>query len=157
MTPAYVTHALPGRLRVRIPKKRGNDAYFAGLREQLSGRREFTAVTANAATGGILLYLAPGVAIPDVAAAATALSLFDLKESQPAPGREVTHKNALYHASLGFKGADKLIGDATGGYLDLRSIVFVLLLAMATRQISRGHFMVAGFTPLWHAFNMMMK
>ncbi len=156
-TSAYVAHALPGRLRLRIPEQRGNDAYFADLCERLSNRREFTAVTANAMTGGILLHLAPGVAIPEVAAAATALSLFDVQSAAVPPARPPTSRNALTAASVSFKGADRLIAEASGGFLDLRSILFLLLLAMAIRQISRGHFMVAGFTPLWHAVNMMMK
>jgi len=154
---AYVAHALPGRLRLRIPEQRGNESYFADLCERLTSLHEVVDATANAATGGILLRLTPGIDIPDVAAAARALSLFDLKPAPTATAKPVTEMNALAKASVGFKGTNRLIAEATGGYLDVKSIVFLLLLAMAARQISRGHFMVAGFTPLWHALNMMMK
>lgn len=157
MIPAYVVHALPGRLRLRIPAKRGDESYFADLLERLPHRREVADVTVNASTGGVLVRLNPGFAAADLAAGAQALSLFELQPTPMPPSRVPKKHSALMTATEGFRTVDRLVVEATGGYLDLKSSVFLVLVAMGIRQIVRGHFMVPGFTFLWHALNMMLE
>ena len=52
---ASICHAVPGRIRVRVPGMRGNEAWFDALCADLVRRPEFSLVSANARTGTILL------------------------------------------------------------------------------------------------------
>lgn len=52
---ASICHAVPGRIRVRVPGMRGNQAWFDALCADLVRRPEFSVVSANARTGTILL------------------------------------------------------------------------------------------------------
>lgn len=155
LAPAYIAHSLPGRLRLKIPSKRGDKGYFSEVSAQLQQRSEVAEVTANVLTGALLVRLAPGATEADLAVGGRLLTLFDLRMN--AERVTAAKRSALVTATAGFKGVDHWVLQATGGYLDLKSSVFLVLLAMAARQIVRGHFMVPGFTLLWHALNMMME
>lgn len=157
LTSAYVVHSLPGRLRLRIPGKRGDESYFSGLCSRLSNRREVAAISVNVATGGVLVHLRSHYAASDLAAVAEELSLFELKASLRASPPPVKRRSPLTAATAGFNGLDRLVLEATGGYLDLKSSLFLTLLAMAARQVVRGQFMVPGFTLVLQALNMMME
>ena len=52
---ASICHAVPGRIRVRVPGMRGNEAWFDALCADLVRRPEFSMVSANPRTGTILL------------------------------------------------------------------------------------------------------
>ena len=52
---ASICHAVPGRIRVRVPGMRGNQVWFDALCADLVRRPEFSVVSANARTGTILL------------------------------------------------------------------------------------------------------
>ena len=149
---AYVVHWLPGRLRLRIPDKRGDQEYFADLCQVLTNRREVVSASVNPFTGSVLLCLTAGVEIAEVAARAKELSLFALKRSRSAA------KKTLATASLGLKGIDNFIARASDGYLDMKSGLFLLLLILAIHQIIKGRFVVpGGFTLLWYALTMTME
>lgn len=152
LVPAYLAHTLPGRLRIRIPDKRGDQRYFDELCEALTNRSEVLGASANAGTASVVLKVAVGIGSREVAERAKTLGLFDLTNP-----RIVTTRSALTTASVGFQGIDSLLGRASGGYLDARSTIFLALLIMAGRQIYKGHFMVPGFTFLWYALTLMWE
>jgi hypothetical protein len=52
---ATVCHAVPGRLRVRVPGMRGDEAWFRTICADVSRRPEFAVVSGNERTGTILL------------------------------------------------------------------------------------------------------
>ncbi len=52
---ANVTHRLPGRTRLRIPARRGDDAFFARMIEQARALPAVLAARANPVTGSLLL------------------------------------------------------------------------------------------------------
>jgi hypothetical protein len=52
---ARVVHALPRRKRIRIPEKRGDEAYFARLKETLADCPGVVAVETSPATAGVLV------------------------------------------------------------------------------------------------------
>jgi hypothetical protein len=53
---AQVVHALPGRKRIRIPEKRGDEVYFTQVKERLADCPGVLAVEANPVTGGVLVH-----------------------------------------------------------------------------------------------------
>lgn len=153
LVPAYLVHAVPGRIRLRIPDKRGDEGYFTELARVLASQRSIAGVSVNAYTGSVLVRAAAGIQPEALAVSARQLALFDVREHSPRPRK----KSALVTASAGLHGIDGLFARATGGYLDVRSGVFIVLLILAGRQIYKGHFMVPGFTFLWYALNLMME
>ena len=56
---ARVVHALPGRKRLRIDEKRGDEAYFTSVEKALSGSPGVDAVETNCWTGSVLVYHQP--------------------------------------------------------------------------------------------------
>src|SRR5918992_4993524 len=65
---AYVGHSVPGRLRIKIPSKRNDTEYFAGIRRELSNCPGVTAVDVSALTASVLvLHAADAEAIGDYA------------------------------------------------------------------------------------------
>lgn len=149
---AYLVHALPGRIRLRVPEKRGDAAYFSRLAQALS-QSLVGAVAVNASTGSVLVHDAAGLKPTDLAASGRELALFEVHDDPgPRPAR-----SALVTASAGLHGLDGLFARASGGHLDFRSGMFIVLLLLAGRQIYKGNFMVPGFTFLWHALNLMME
>lgn len=55
MNKAVIVHRIPGRVRLRIPDRRGDDAYFSDLADRLNTIEGVQGVSANAATGSIVL------------------------------------------------------------------------------------------------------
>jgi hypothetical protein len=66
-------------------------------------------------------------------------------------------RSALVAASAALHAIDGFFARASGGYLDFRSAMFIVLLLLAGRQIYTGDFMAMGFTLLGHALNLMME
>lgn len=52
---AVIVHQIPGRIRMRISEKRGDDAYFSKLSEELAGIDTVCNVTTNAKTGSVVI------------------------------------------------------------------------------------------------------
>jgi Heavy metal associated domain 2 len=55
---ALVTHALPGRTRIRIDEKRGDEAYFATVNQALADCPGVEGVETNDVTGSVLVHYA---------------------------------------------------------------------------------------------------
>jgi hypothetical protein len=52
---AFVEHQLPGRARLRIPSKRGDNAFFHEAKQRLSGVSIIEEVSANPHIGTLLI------------------------------------------------------------------------------------------------------
>ena len=52
---AIVVHRMQGRVRIRVPSKRGNVAYFNSIKERLSSHSGVADVEVTPATGSILM------------------------------------------------------------------------------------------------------
>jgi hypothetical protein len=78
---AHIEHQLPGRVRLRVPSKRGDVSYFERAVKELSRHPAVRELAASPLTGCItLLHSEPLQAIMDVAAS---LILFEMGESKP--------------------------------------------------------------------------
>lgn len=65
---------MPGRLRVRIPSKRGDTSYFRDVTQRLSEHSGVTGIIANPATGSLLIRHESG--LPSIVQHAVELGLF---------------------------------------------------------------------------------
>jgi Heavy metal associated domain 2 len=125
---AIIEHQLPGRLRVRIPARRGDVSFFEGIVKALSKRPDIEEVDASPLTGSILVrHSGPAQAIT---AAATEQGLFEVGPEEP-------------------KKAKSPAPSASSGLLDT---VATVLAALALFQLTRGHVTGSAAENFWNAY-----
>ncbi len=147
---AHVTHEIPGRMRIRVASRRGDQGFFSALRDRLAGLDGIESVETNSLTGSVLLChrLDRG----GLAALAAENALFAIQPScnPPDPLSEKVVRS--------FQQIDQQLTSSTGGELDLASIAFLGLLGMGIYEILRGNFMIpAWYTAFWYAFSVAMN
>lgn len=82
---AYVAHASMARVRLRIPSRRNDQAYFDSARQRLSARAEVVSLEANPATASLLLrHYCP---LERLYAVALEEELFVIGRARPSAGR----------------------------------------------------------------------
>jgi hypothetical protein len=151
MLSAYLVHALPGRARIRIPAKRGNQSYFRDLESALGRCADVTSVQVNPTAASALIVYPPAADLQTIANCARERQLFDLKPAVDSPPAQSIGETAA--SQLDF--LDRLLATSSRGNMDLRSAVFLLLIALAMRQIWRGHVMQPAVALLWDAFELL--
>jgi hypothetical protein len=140
---ARIEHHISGRLRLRIPEMRGDDAYFERLGDALSRIQGAGVVSARARTGSVLLEdFSAG--LPALARAAREAHWFELIAEQTPPERQSRGQG---------------MGTLTAVTQDLdmatlRTSLVLILLALAGLQVARGQVMVPALTLLWFAFEL---
>jgi hypothetical protein len=72
---AFVVQELPGRLRLKIPEKRGDEAYFTRLCAHLINGPSITWVSGNPRTGSLLILYPPAIHAADLLLRAKRLGL----------------------------------------------------------------------------------
>lgn len=147
---AGITHTISGRLRLKIPSKKGDNSYFQSLEQKLSGCDGVQRVKANAVTAGVLLL--HDADIKSISKFAEENRLFMVKSL----GSERTLLVDRIRNS--FKDLDRRTKNLTGGELDVASAVFLSLVSLSIYQIARGNFFApAWYTSLWYAVNMVFR
>ena len=144
---ARVCHLAHGRLRLKIPEKRRDEGFFDTVRKQLSGRDGIERVEVNPLTASVLLQFRD----PDAAVAGNALKNdlfevdFDALEGAVGPPA-LTEQAAEVFAQ-----ADAMVRHWTGNGADLRSAIFLALIADGIYQLLRGNVAAPAATLLWYA------
>lgn len=147
---AGITHTISGRLRLKIPSKKGNNSYFESLEQKLSGCDGVQRVKANAVTAGVLLL--HDADIKGISKFAEENRLFMVKSL----GSERTL--LVNRIRKSFEDLNKRTMDLTGGELDVASAVFVSLVSLSIYQVAKGNFFApAWYTSLWYAVNMVFR
>lgn len=128
---AYIVHHLGTRLRLRLPERRGDEAFFAVAEQQLAACPAVSAVTANPLTGSLLINYRGDIA--DLSAFADLQQLFHIQ--QPAtPDVEM-----LDVVSERIDQVDRFIQRSAQGHIDLNDVLFFGLVAAAAVQLARGN------------------
>lgn len=108
---AHIEHELPGRLRLRIPSRRGDRPFFEAAARRVAELAGVRSLRANPLTGGMLIEHATTTGA--IASFAREHELFDLpapvvppapREAAP-PARPAVFSNPLSLASAGLAGA----------------------------------------------------
>jgi hypothetical protein len=147
---AHVHHRVAGRLRVRVPGRRGDVEYFTRVARELSQVASVTRVECNPATGSVLV-LHDGGSEDALFRSAEAGGLFTLGAA--AGGAATLAQNA----GAGLHVLDRWLRDATRGDIDLRSLILGAFVTMGVVQLSRGHVMGPAVTLFWYAYQLMAK
>lgn len=140
---AVAVHALPGRVRLRIPARRDDAAWFGLLAERLAGYPEVTAVTVSPASAGVLVQYRGDLA--DLAARTERDGYFRLEQlavQPPDAAAELKGKMAAFG-----RWVDLTTGD--GGALP--AVLFVLLAVGGLVQLARGKVLAPAVTLFWYA------
>jgi hypothetical protein len=143
---AYIQHQVPGRLRIRVPARRGNVEYFAALARHLSALPGVERLEANHRTAGVLVVHDPGTTAERILNDAQHGGLLTL---HGAPGHTLT---AAEKAGLGLQGLDSGLRNMTRGDLDARSLILGAFVTMGVVQLTRGHVMGPAVTLFWYAY-----
>ena len=147
---AGITHTISGRLRLKIPSKKGNNSYFESLEQKLSCCDGVQGVKANAVTAGVLLL--HNVDTNSISKFAEENRLFKV---QSLGSERTLLVNRIRNS---FEDLNRRTMDLTGGELDITSAVFVSLVSVSIYQIARGNFFApAWYTSLWYAVNMVFR
>lgn len=150
-TPAYISHALPGRLRLKIPKKRGNRDYFNTLKKALSQCPGVAELRLNRRTASVLILYA-GTQPDAIADYASEKGLFLVRE-EALPNLAFADL-----AALNLNRFDSRLQEGSRHALDMRSLVLIILLGLAVRQIVKGNIIAApAVTLLWHAYELLSR
>jgi hypothetical protein len=135
---AHVAHKTVGRLRIKVPSKKGDHAYFEEIKAKLALSSYVTYVETNPVTSSVVVkYTGDLFKVADFARKA---GLFDLRKFAP------LRRPLFFRVSEGFRSWNGFLREMTDGYLDIPSAVFVSLLISGFQQISQGNIS----SPAWY-------
>ncbi len=131
MLPAgYVAHRTGDRVRLRIPARKGDTAYFARLERELAACGRVGYVEANPLTASLLLHYSG--TDDDLRRDAVELGLFTVEALPPAANP------VLNAAAARIDQFDRTIQRASNGSFDLLEVAFVGLVGASIVQALRG-------------------
>ncbi len=144
---AVIAHASTGRLRIKIPSKKGDEGFFISSQKQFEGCAGVISVEANPLTTSILLLHQTSItAISDYARSHQLFALQEQSRYQAAnPGR--------FRREIGqtFKNVDRQIQTITSGEIDFGGLVVAVLGGTGVIQILAGE---AAAIPWYVAFGL---
>ena len=147
---AHISHLTSQRMRIKIPSKKGDAAYFSSLKDQFSKYQEIERLEVNVMTGSVLFV--HNLNEKEIAKYARNNNIFILKK--------LNHSSSRISKSITeyFKDIDKKVMGITGGEMDMGTLAFLSLLGTGIYQIGRGNFMaVPWYTAFWYALNICLK
>jgi len=145
---ARVCHYASGRLRLKIPARRRDEAFFERARERLSGWDSIERVEVNPLTASVLVEFTSLFEL--FAENGMKNDLFEVDfdtlqaMSEPAPA-------LTEQAAEAFGRVDAAFRRWTADGADLRSTIFLVLLAGGIYQLLRGNIAAPAATLLWYA------
>jgi hypothetical protein len=152
---AHLVHVSPGRVRIKIPLKRGDGEFFSSLREQLAKLPMVQNVEVNPLTGSVLVHHNFNGAEVDYKAISdyTELSgLFTLAKPNADP---IPVRNQIVAL---FESANDKVKGATAGELDLPTTASLGLLGMGLYQLGKGNVGApAWHVAFWYALNTFLQ
>ncbi|MGJ0392266.1 MAG: hypothetical protein ACR650_05830 [Methylocystis sp.] len=130
----HVAHATPRRLRLRAQAKRGDQAYFRAVRDQLSQWPNVERVDVNPSSTSVVIHCA------DTGAFLRALTTSDLLRIVETPVWEEATQSQKRSPSWPFPRLDRQIQTWSGGRVDAARIsVFVVVGVSVALKLARGN------------------
>ena len=148
---AHVCHFTSSRVRLRIPERRRDHAFFESVKRQLSQWQGVERVEVNPATASVLVHYSDGPAfLAEHYAKNNLFALGDIPSEQPTPER-LPVISIAQRTRGGVEAFDKAVQRLSGGQADLRSLVLLGLLGTGVVQLLRGNVAVSAITLFWYA------
>jgi len=144
---ARISHFTPRRLRIKVPEKRRDRAFFETVAERLAAWNSVEGVETNPLTASVLIHFSDPERLFLEAAAKN--DLFDI-DFDSAFGDSAAP--AVTEAAVrSFETADHALRRWTQNQIDMRGVLFVLLLAGGVVQLLRRRLDAPAPTLLWYA------
>jgi hypothetical protein len=149
----HVCHLTNGRVRVKIPEKRRDEAFFNTVRERLGSWSSIEAVEVNPLTASVLVHFRDLGAL--FAENAMKNELFTIDFEALKAEREGPRRSLTAWARQRWIDADNLLRRYTDGNADIRSAAFLIAVVGALVQLSRGQIAPPAATLFWDAGEML--
>ena len=144
---AHISHVTKGRVRFKIPAKKGNARFFSNIKDVLEKNTKVAGVEINPVTGSVL-----------VTHKADIDSIIKLAESNKLFKLEKRRQRLSNNVVESFKSLDNTLKSATDGEIDLPTASFLTLAGVGIYEIARGNFAApAWYTAFWYALNIFLK
>jgi hypothetical protein len=146
---AYIVHYTAERLRIKIPVKKGDEAYFSSLKNSFSTYPGIERLEVNPRTGSLLFIHPTGLmdrkALGEYA---EKNNLFQLRESNSQP----TKLSWTIWGQL--QDLENRLKEFTQGTLDFPGLAFLGLVSAGLFQILRGNLApIPWYTAFWYGFS----
>lgn len=140
---AEIAHAMPGRLRMRVPEQRGNAELFAQLEQHLAQSQLLERVQINPVTGSVLLeFEGPHEALLDKLAGQLPFEFDVTVPASPSARRPPSTAGLLDPLRL-----------VSGRDIDQMFITGALFGAVGLVQALRGQILIPALPAFWYATN----
>lgn len=154
---AYIKHQLPGRVRLKIPQKKGDLGYFDRIAELFADCPGITQLQLNPPAASILICHGAETHFLSIAEFAQTNGLFTIIEQPEEETFSIPYLPIPKVTSSGLKRIDELLMDFSQDRLDGRSLLFLALIGLAARQMTKGNIMGPATTLLWYAFSILKE
>jgi hypothetical protein len=144
---ARISHFTPRRLRIKVPEKRRDTAFFDTVAERLATWDSVERVETNPLTASVLVHFSDPHRLFLEAVAKNDLFDIDFDAAFRAPSEPVVTQAAVQS----FEMADDALRRWTQNQIDMRGVLFVLLLAGGVFQLLRRRLDAPAPTLLWYA------
>lgn len=158
---AHLRHVATGRLRVKIPQKRHDEAYFARVAQSVSAWDSVERVEVNPLTASVLVFFKDLVALMAENALKNDLFSVDFDELEAVAQAGFGVAGQVFgtpvfggQAAQAVSAADAAVRRLSFGAADLQSGLFLALLAAGTYELLRGNIMAPAVTLFWYAGEM---
>ena len=147
---AYVSHKTRSRIRLKVPSKRKDHAFFASLVEKMSSVEGVSAVETYPLTGSLLLLHSSDPDRVIETASVVGRLRFDRNVG--------TRTNLHRRVTETFEGIDVALRDVTANELDVGGLAVLTLLGAGIYQILKGNLTaVPWYAAGWYALNIFLK
>jgi len=154
---AYIKHQLPGRVRLKIPQKRGDFRYFDRIAKLIADCPGITQLQLNPSAASILICHGTETHFLNIAEFAQTNGLFTIIEQPEEETFSIPYLPIPKLTSTGLNRLDESLMAFSQGRLDGRSLLFLALIGLAVRQMTRGHVIGAASSLLWYAFRVLKE
>ena len=144
---ARISHFTARRLRIKVPEKRRNTDFFAVVAERLATWESVERVETNPLTASILIHFSDPERL--FLEAAVKNDLFDIDFDSAF--RDSAAPAVTEVAVRSFETADHALRRWTQNQIDMRGVLFILLLAGGVFQLVRRRLDAPAPTLLWYA------
>ena len=144
---ASISHFTPRRLRIKVPEKRRDTAFFDTVAERLATWDSVERVETNPLTASVLVHFSDPHRLFLEAVAKNDLFDIDFDAAFRAPSEPVVTQAAVQS----FEMADDALRRWTQNQIDMRGVLFVLLFAGGVFQLLRRRLDAPAPTLLWYA------
>ena len=144
---AHCVHAVPGRVRYRIPERRGDQQFFRHAAEVLKQDQMVEAVLTNALTASILVRHCGSA--EDISGLAERSGLFRV--------HALPTVSMGAQAGAGLQTIDRNLKRISNGRVDMNTALFLGLGALAVHQVMKGNLLAPASTLLWYALETLRR